>query len=156
MKPLKVSALSVLLAIPFALPAQAESLAVTTLQSQTTVQGPEDKFTGSARIDSRFSTESPARVGGGTVTFEPGARTAWHTHPLGQTLIITSGIGRVRSWGNPMQTVRSGDSVWIPPNVKHWHGAAPDTAMTHIAIAESQDGKVLEWLEKVTDEQYGE
>jgi len=90
------------------------------------------------------------------VTFEPGARTAWHTHPLGQTLIITSGIGRVQSWGDSIQTVKSGDSVWIPPNVKHWHGAAPETAMSHIAIAESKDGKVVEWLEKVTDEQYGE
>ncbi len=156
MRPLKASALSLLFACPLAFPVHADSLVVTPLESQTAVQGPEDKFTGSARIDSRFSTESPARVGGGTVTFEPGARTAWHTHPLGQTLIITSGIGRVQSWGDSIQTVKSGDSVWIPPNVKHWHGAAPETAMSHIAIAESKDGKVVEWLEKVTDEQYGE
>lgn len=116
MKTLKVGALSILLASPFAFAVQAESLAVTPLESQTAVQGPEDKFTGSARIDSRFSTESPACVGGGTVTFEPGARTAWHTHPLGQTLIITFGIGLVQSWGDPIQAVKAGDSVWIPPN----------------------------------------
>lgn len=96
----------------------------------------------------------PARVGGATVTFEPGARTAWHAHPLGQTLFVTAGSGLVQEWGSPVRQIRPGDVVWIPPGVKHWHGAAPTTAMAHIAIAESLDGKAVDWLEKVSDEQY--
>lgn len=154
MKPLTAGALSLALACPLAWAEKGDPLVVTPLESQSAVQGPDDKFTGSVRVDSRFSTQEPARVSGGTVTFEPDARTAWHTHPLGQTLIVTSGIGRVQSWGDPVQTVKAGDSVWIPPNVKHWHGAAPETAMTHVAIAEKKDGTVVEWLEKVSDEQY--
>lgn len=139
---------------PIAIAEDAATVTVSPLQEQTAAAGPDAYFTGSARIDSRFSTTSPARVGGGTVTFEPGARTAWHTHPLGQTLIVTSGIGLVRAEGGPVQEIREGDSVWIPPNVKHWHGAAPDHAMTHIAIAEALDGEVVVWLDKVTDEEY--
>ncbi len=117
--------------------------------------GPAQNFTGAVRVDSRFQTPAPARVGGGIVTFEPGARTAWHAHPLGQTLIVTAGSGRVQKWGQPLQEIRSGDVVWIPPNVKHWHGAAPTTAMSHVAIAEALDGKTTDWMEQVNNEQYG-
>ena len=107
------------------------------------------------RIDSPFHRPAPARIGGATVTFEPGARTAWHTHPLGQTLIVTAGCGRVQREGGPVEEIRAGDIVWFEPGEKHWHGASPTTAMTHIAIAEMLDGKVVEWMEHVTDEQYG-
>ena len=117
-------------------------------------KGPADWFTGTVRIDSPFQGIAPARIGGAIVTFEPGARTAWHTHPLGQTLIVTAGCGRVQRWGGPIEEIRPGDVVWIPPAEKHWHGAAPMTAMTHIAIAEALDGKSVEWMERVTDEQY--
>jgi len=113
-----------------------------------------ENFTGVVRVDGRFQREAPARVGGGTVTFEPGARTAWHTHPLGQTLIVTAGAGLVQNWGGPVQDIRPGDVVWIPPGVKHWHGASPRTGMTHIAIAEALDGKSVEWNEQVSAEQY--
>ena len=106
------------------------------------------------RIDSPFSGEGPARIGGAIVTFEPGARTAWHTHPLGQTLIVTTGLGRVQRLGGPIEEIRPGDIVWFAPSEKHWHGASPSTAMTHIAIAENLDGKVVDWLEKVSDEDY--
>lgn len=117
-------------------------------------KGPGDWFTGAVRIDSPFQRAAPARIGGAIVTFEPGARTAWHTHPLGQTLIVTSGSGRVQREGGPVQAIGPGDIVWFEPGEKHWHGASPTTAMTHIAIAESLDGKVVDWLEKVSDEQY--
>jgi quercetin dioxygenase-like cupin family protein len=123
--------------------------------SQPSAKGPADWFTGTVRIDPLFSAPEPARVAGASVTFEPGARTAWHTHPLGQTLVVTSGLGLVQQWGSPVQEIRPGDVVWIPPGVKHWHGAAPTTAMTHTAIQEHLDGKVVNWLEKVSDEQYG-
>ena len=106
------------------------------------------------RIDPLFQANVPARATGGSVTFEPGARTAWHTHPLGQTLIMTAGGGLVQQWGGPIQEFRPGDVVWIAPGEKHWHGAAATTAMTHIAIQEQQDGKAVEWMEKVSDEQY--
>lgn len=106
------------------------------------------------RIDAPFQTDAPARVGGATVTFEPGARTAWHTHPLGQTLIVTAGAGRVQEWGKPAQEIRPGDIVWIPPGVKHWHGANATVAMSHIAIAEAVDGSPVTWLEQVSDAQY--
>jgi quercetin dioxygenase-like cupin family protein len=106
------------------------------------------------RIDASFQRPAPARVGGATVTFEPGARTAWHTHPLGQTLIVTAGCGRVQRHGGPIEEIRAGDIVWFGPGERHWHGASPTTAMTHIAIAEMLDGKVVEWMEHVTDEQY--
>jgi len=137
-----------------ALAAEAEGVRVTRVGTQASVAGPESYFTGRVRIDAPFSGSGEARVGGATVTFEPGARTAWHTHPLGQTLIVTAGAGRVQQWGGPVQTIRAGDTVWIPPGVKHWHGAAPTTAMSHIAIAEALEGKVVEWLEQVSERQY--
>lgn len=118
------------------------------------VPGPAGYFTGTVRMDMRFSRPEPARVGGVIVTFEPGARTNWHTHPLGQTLIITAGLGRVQHEGGPLETVGPGDIVWFAPGERHWHGAAPDTAMTHIAIAEALDGVAVDWLEPVTDAQY--
>ncbi|NGZ86276.1 (R)-mandelonitrile lyase [Duganella aceris] len=127
---------------------------VTQAGSQPSAAGPAANFTGTVRVDAPFKGSGAARVGGALVTFEPGARTAWHTHPLGQTLIVTAGAGRVQRWGGPVQEIKPGDTVWIPPNVKHWHGAAPTTAMSHIAIAENLDGKVVEWLEKVSDLQY--
>ena len=117
--------------------------------------GPSDWFNGTVRIDAPFGAEAPARVGGATVTFEPGARTAWHTHPLGQTLIVTSGSGLVQREGGTVEAIRLGDIVWFAPGEKHWHGAAPTTAMTHLAIQEAQDGKAVDWLEHVSDEQYG-
>jgi quercetin dioxygenase-like cupin family protein len=123
--------------------------------SRPSSQGPEDYFTGTVRLDFPFQAEAPGRVGGATVTFEPGARTAWHTHPLGQTLIVTSGAGWAQLEGEPREEIRPGDIVWFPANVRHWHGATATTAMTHIAIAEQLDGKAVEWLDKVTDEEYG-
>ena len=123
--------------------------------SQASVAGPADWFTGNTRIDPLFNCPEPARAAGASVTFEPGARTAWHTHPLGQTLIVTSGVGRGQVEGGPIEEIRPGDVVWFPPGVKHWHGATPTKAMTHIAIQEALDGKVVEWMEHVTDEQYG-
>lgn len=123
--------------------------------SQPSANGPADWFTGTVRIDTPFKGSAPARVGGATVTFEPGARTAWHTHPLGQTLIVTFGCGRAQQEGGPIEEIRAGDVVWFSPGEKHWHGAAPTTAMSHIAIAEQLDGKAVEWMEKVTDAQYG-
>jgi len=128
---------------------------ITRIGSQPSAKGPNDWFTGTVRIDAPFQRTTPARVGGATVTFEPGARTAWHTHPLGQTLFITAGCGRAQREGGPIEELRPGDIVWFAPGEKHWHGAAPTTAMTHIAVAEALDGKVVEWMEKVTDDQYG-
>jgi len=122
--------------------------------SQPSQKGPQDWFTGTVRIDPLFQPKDPARVGAGQVTFEPGARTAWHTHPLGQTLIVTAGLGWVQREGGPVEEVRPGDVVWFPPGLKHWHGASPTTAMTHIAIQESVSGKNVDWLEKVRDDQY--
>lgn len=122
--------------------------------SQPSGKGPADYFTGPVRVDPLFQAPDPARVSGASVTFEPGARTAWHTHPLGQTLIITSGRGWVQSWGGPIEEVRPGDVVWFAPGEKHWHGATPTTAMTHIAIQEVLDGKRVDWMEQVNDEQY--
>ncbi len=122
--------------------------------SQPSNKGPADWFTGTVRIDPLIQAGAPARVAGASVTFEPGARTAWHTHPLGQTLIVTAGCGRAQRWGGPVEEIRPGDVIWFPPGEKHWHGAAPGTAMTHIAIQENLDGKVVDWMEKVSDEQY--
>ena len=122
--------------------------------TQPSRRGPAEYFTGSVRIDPLFEAPDPARTAGAIVTFEPGARTAWHTHPLGQTLIVTSGSGRVQRWGGPVEEIHPGDVVWFPPGEKHWHGAAPTTAMTHIAIQERLDGNTVDWLEHVTDEQY--
>ncbi len=127
---------------------------ITRVGSQASAKGPDDCFTGTVRIDSRFQRADPARIGGAIVTFEPGARTAWHTHPLGQTLIVTAGCGWVQRHGGPVEEIHPGDIVWFSPGEKHWHGAASTTAMTHIAIAEALDGKSVDWMEKVTDEQY--
>ena len=117
--------------------------------------GPVEYFAGAVRRDPLIEAPAPARVTAASVTFEPGARTAWHTHPLGQTLVVTAGCGRVQREGGPVEEIRPGDVVWFPPGEKHWHGAAPTTAMTHIAVQESLGGKVVEWMEHVTDEQYG-
>ena len=122
--------------------------------TQASGKGPAEWFTGTVRIDPLFQAPDPARVSGASVTFEPGARTAWHTHPLGQTLIVTAGSGLAQREGGPVEPIRPGDVVWFPPGEKHWHGAAPSTAMTHIAIAEALDGKVVDWMEHVSDAQY--
>jgi quercetin dioxygenase-like cupin family protein len=122
--------------------------------TQPSAKGPEEYFTGTVRIDPLFEAPDPARVRGASVTFEPGARTAWHWHSLGQTLIVTAGCGWVQSEGQQKVEVRPGDVIWCPPRERHWHGATPTTAMTHIAIQEALDGKVVEWMEKVSDEQY--
>src|ERR1700689_2187631 len=123
--------------------------------SQPSSKGPADWFTGTVRIDSPFQGSDAARVSGAIVTFEPGARTAWHTHPLGQTLIVTAGCGRAQRGGGPIEEIRPGDVVWFAAGEKHWHGAGPTTAMTHIAIQERLSGKVVDWMEQVSDEQYG-
>ncbi len=128
---------------------------ITRSGSQPSSKGPEDWFSGMVRIDPLFSAPDPARVAGASVTFEPGARTAWHTHPLGQTLIVTFGLGWIQREGGPVEEIRPGDVVWFAPGEKHWHGATATNAMTHIAILEQLDGKVVDWLEKVTDAQYG-
>jgi len=122
--------------------------------SQPSSKGLAEYFTGTVRIDPLFQANPPARAFGASVTFEPGARTAWHTHPLGQTLIVTAGCGLTQRWGGPVEKIRPGDVAWISPGEKHWHGATATTAMTHIAIQEHLDGKVVDWLEKVSDEQY--
>ena len=122
--------------------------------SRPSQKGPEQYFTGSVRIDPIIQAPEPSRVTCGCVTFEPGARSAWHTHPLGQTLIVTSGVGWTQCQGGPIVEMRAGDVIWCPPNHKHWHGAAPTTGMTHIAIQEHLNGKNVEWMEKVSDEQY--
>jgi quercetin dioxygenase-like cupin family protein len=124
------------------------------IDSQPTRKGPAEWFTGSVRIQPMFESPEPARARGTSVTFEPGARTAWHTHPLGQTLIVTSGLGWAQRKGGPIEEIRPGDVVWFAPNEKHWHGATPTTKMTHIAIQEALEGKVVHWMEHVTDEEY--
>lgn len=123
--------------------------------SRASARGPETWFTGTVRIDPLFNPFDAERVQGAQVTFEPGARTAWHTHPLGQTLLVVSGLGRVQREGGPVEEIRPGDVVWFAPGERHWHGAAPDVAMTHIALQEVKDGKVVDWLEHVTDAEYG-
>ena len=127
---------------------------VTSIGSQPSAKGPSEWFTGVVRIDQPFQAPDPARVSGAVVTFEPGARTAWHTHPLGQTLIVTAGFGWAQREGGPVEEIRPGDVIWFDPGEKHWHGATPTTAMTHIAIQEKLDGNAVDWLEKVSDEQY--
>jgi quercetin dioxygenase-like cupin family protein len=122
--------------------------------SQPSGRGPAEYFTGSVRVDPLFQAPDPARASGASVTFEPGARTAWHTHPLGQTLIVTFGLGWVQHWGGPVEEIRPGDVVWFPPGEKHWHGATATTAMSHIAIQEKQGGRSVDWLEQVSDAQY--
>ena len=120
--------------------------------SQPSARGPEAWFTGTVRIDAPF--KGSGRLAGATVTFEPAARTAWHTHPLGQTLLVTAGLGRVQRTGGPVEEIRPGDIVWFAPGEKHWHGASPDCAMTHVAIAETEDGVAVTWMQKVTDDEY--
>lgn len=127
---------------------------ITRIGSQPSAKGPEDWFTGAVRIDPLFAANNARRGAAASVTFEPGARTAWHTHPLGQTLIVTAGCGWVQREGGPVQEIRPGDVVWFEPNEKHWHGATATTGMTHIAIQENLNGKVVDWMEKVSDEQY--
>jgi len=134
--------------------ADPQTIKITRSGSQPARQGPAENFTGSVRIDPLFSANGSSRTSGARVTFEPGARTAWHTHPLGQTLIVTAGSGWVQQWGGRIEDIRQGDVVWIPPGQKHWHGATTTTGMTHIAIQEQLDGKTADWMEKVSDEQY--
>jgi quercetin dioxygenase-like cupin family protein len=128
---------------------------ITRAGAKSSAKGPEAWFTGTVRVDPLFNPFDAARVQGASVTFEPGARTAWHTHPLGQTLVVTAGLGRVQREGGPVEEIRPGDVVWFAPGEKHWHGASQTTAMTHVAIQEVKDGKVVDWMEKVTDVQYG-
>ena len=122
--------------------------------SQPSGKGPAEYFTGAVRVDMLFSAPDPARAVGASVTFEPGARTAWHTHPLGQTLVVVSGFGRAQRWGGPIEEIRPGDVIWFAPGEKHWHGAAPTTGMNHLAIQEKLDGKTVDWLEHVSDAEY--
>jgi 4-carboxymuconolactone decarboxylase len=133
----------------------AQTITITRSGSQPSRKGPAEYFTGAVRIDPLFQAKDPSRTSGARVTFEPGARTAWHTHPLGQTLIVTAGSGWVQQWGGQIEEIRQGDVVWIPPGQKHWHGATATTGMTHIAIQEHLDGTVVDWLEQVSDTQYG-
>jgi len=130
------------------------AIVVTRAGAQPSRAGSPDNFTGAVRVDDPFKGSGEARISGATVTFEPGARTAWHTHPLGQTLIVKAGVGRVQLWNGPVQEIRPGDTVWIPPGVKHWHGAVATVGMSHIAFSEARDGKTVDWLEQVSDEQY--
>lgn len=127
---------------------------ITRSGSQSSGKGAAENFTGQVRLDPLFEAPDPARVAGASVTYEPGARTAWHTHPLGQTLIVTAGRGRVQRWGGPIEDIHPGDVIWFEPGEKHWHGASPTTAMTHIAIQERLDGKAVDWMEQVSDDQY--
>lgn len=154
MKALATTALSLTLAAAGAIAQVPPELKVARAGSQPSSKGPADYFTGAVRVDPLFQPQEPARTSGAYVTFEPGARSAWHTHPFGQTLVVTAGFGLVQRWGGPVGEIRTGDVVSIPPGLKHWHGAAPDSAMTHIAIQEHQGGKTVEWLGKVSDEQY--
>lgn len=154
MKPLIAMAAS-LLALASTTVHADDTITITHAGSQPSNKGPDQYFTGPVRVDPLFPARAPSRMSAGLVTFEPGARSAWHTHPVGQVLIVTSGVGRIQQWGGPVQEFRPGDVVRIPPGVKHWHGAAPTTAMSHIALQEAVDGRNVDWLERVTDEQYG-
>ena len=146
--------LSVVMTDVAAAQTSAPQITITPTTAQKVITGAPDHFTGSVRVKSLFDPTEPSRTSGGVVTFQPGARSAWHTHPLGQILIVTDGVGWIQQWGGPVQVIRKGDVVWIPPGVKHWHGAAPATAMTHIAVQESLNGVAVNWLEQVTNEQY--
>ena len=139
---------------PQVTPAHDGSLRITRAGSQPSGRGPTEYFTGTVRVDPLFAATAPSRMSGGSVTFEPGARSAWHSHPVGQILIVTAGVGRVQRQGGPIEEIRPGDVVRIAPGVKHWHGAAPTTGMTHTALQEHVDGQVAKWMEKVTDDQY--
>jgi quercetin dioxygenase-like cupin family protein len=146
--------LAMMLPVAPAVTQSGQEIVVQRAGSQPPSIGAAQNFTGAVRVEGRFQGSPPARISGGTVIFEPGARTAWHTHPLGQMLIVTGGVGLVQNWGGAIQEIRPGDVVWIPPGVKHWHGAAATTGMTHVAISEALDGKTVEWMEHVADEQY--
>jgi quercetin dioxygenase-like cupin family protein len=154
MKTIAATVLSLTLAT-LASASDLREMVITRAGSQPSVKGPAQNFTGTVRVDPLFGSHAPSTTSGAAVTFEPGARSAWHTHPMGQVLIVTAGAGRVQQWSGPVQEIRPGDVIWTPPGVKHWHGAAPTTAVTHIAIQEGANGKNVEWLEKVSDEQYG-
>ena len=149
------------LALALAVPAYAQSdsrapgMVITRAGSQPSSKGPAQYFTGNVRVDPLFGAQPPSATSAAYVNFEPGARSAWHTHPAGQILVVTAGAGRIQQWGSPVQEIRAGDVIWTPPGVKHWHGAAPATAVTHVAIQNAVDGKNVEWLEKVSDQQYG-
>lgn len=149
-----VHALALVLLILTSAAGAEEMITVTPAGTTATTTGSASNFTGTVVVDARFQAPAPARIGGGTVTFAPGARTAWHSHPLGQTLFVTSGVGLVQSWGGPIREIRPGDVVWIPPGVKHWHGASATNGMSHIAVAEALEGKSVDWMEPVGDEQY--
>ena len=153
MKQLAAAALALSMLPPVA--AAEPELQISRTGSRSVNTAPAQNFTGSVQVEMLYTPAGPERTSAGTVSFSPGARTAWHTHPLGQTLIVTSGAGRVQRWGGPIEEIRSGDVVHIPPGVKHWHGAAPASTMTHIAVTEALDGKAVDWLEHVTDAQYG-
>ena len=155
MKRVFIAVMACLLTYAGAATSAENNVTVTHAASSALTQGDPANFSGSVRIASRFQQASPARTGGGIVSFAAGARTAWHSHPLGQTLIVTSGSGWVQQWGQPARKITQGDMVWIPPKVKHWHGAAKTEAMTHIAIAESWQGKTVTWMEKVSEKEYG-
>lgn len=133
----------------------AKEMVIARAGTQASTKGPAQYFTGSVRVDPLFGAHAPSTTSGAAVTFEPSARSAWHTHPAGQLLVVTAGVGRIQQVGGPVQEIRPGDVIWTPPGVKHWHGAAPTTAVTHIALQESINGKNAEWMEKVSDEQYG-
>jgi quercetin dioxygenase-like cupin family protein len=154
MKLLNATAASLIALVPAPALAQ-DAITVTRSGAQPSTKGSAQFFTGSVRVDPLFPANAPSRVSGGLVTFEPGARSAWHTHPVGQILIVTAGKGLVQRWGGPVEEIRPGDVVRIPPGVKHWHGASPTTGMSHIAIQEAFDGKNVDWLEQVSDAQYG-
>ena len=149
-----MKALTLMASLVLASGLAAEEITVSKAGSRQVAQVPAENFTGAARVERLFGAVDPARASGGLVHFQAGARTHWHTHPLGQTLIVTAGVGRVQHWGGPIQEIRQGDVVRIPPNVKHWHGASPDAAMSHLAISEQLDGKAVEWMEKVEDAHY--
>lgn len=133
---------------------ESSKIAITSSPEQKIIVGAPERFSGSVTVQSLFDAKDPSRTSGGQVTFQPGARSAWHTHPLGQTLIVTDGTGWIQEWGHPVQIMHKGDVIWIPPNVKHWHGASPTSSVTHIAIQEQVNGVAVVWLEKVSDEQY--
>ncbi|MCC2972499.1 cupin domain-containing protein [Massilia sp. IC2-476] len=135
--------------------ALAQDMVITRAGSQASSKGPAENFSGSVRVDPLFAPTGPSPTSGAYVSFEPGARSAWHTHPAGQVLVVTAGVGRIQQWGGQVETIRAGDVVWTPPGVKHWHGAQPGTALTHIAIQNAVEGRNVVWMEKVTDAQYG-
>lgn len=147
--------MAVLAAAPFAQAGEAAAQQITRAGTQASTTGPAEYFTGHARVDPLFPADANINASAAYVTFEPGARSAWHTHPAGQRLVVTAGVGLVQEWGKPVQEIRPGDVIWCPPGVKHWHGAGPTTAMTHLSVAgTAADGKNVNWMEKVTDEQY--